>query len=172
MARCRRRGIRMALSRIEVFSDYESLPSTACYSCWGTQLPVNAILQGTSGCTARRGGKQRAAGGRNVMTSGLPVTHSSGVAILGNMPVRCKGPIPRCAFPMRSANVTLRLDLLASEVATLWAFRRRGPSLCFGKPNPAATDIDLAERYFPAKLFSAGQRSQPRSVHRRGRDIR
>jgi hypothetical protein len=104
-------------------------------------------------------------------TSASPVIHSSGVALPGNMPVRCKGPIPHCALPMRSANVTLRLDLLVSEVATLWAFRRRDPSLCFGKPNPAATDIHLAEKYFPTTLFSAGQRSQQRSVHRRGRDI-
>lgn len=66
----------------------------------------------------------------------------------------------------------LRLDLPVSGVAIPLEVRPNGPTLCSAKPNPPATDIDLAEKYSPATLFCAGQRSQQRSVHRRGRDIR
>lgn len=79
---------------------------------------------------------------------------------------------PRANSVHMVGELILRLDLPVSGVAIPLEIRPNGPTLCSAKPNPAATDIDLAEKYFPATLFSAGQRSQQRSVHRRGRDIR
>jgi hypothetical protein len=78
---------------------------------------------------------------------------------------------PRANSVQMVGQLILRLDLPVSGVAIPLEGRPNGPTLCSAKPNTAANDIHLAEKYFPTTLFSAGQRSQQRSVHRRGRDI-
>ena len=47
-------------------------------------------------------------------------------------------------------------DLRGDELAIRQECQPRGSGFCCAKPSPAAIDIDLAQKYFPATPFSFG----------------